>query len=33
LSDLEVARIPCVAVKCIDTGRNTDCEGMLLRIN
>jgi hypothetical protein len=30
---LEAARISGVAVKCIDTGRNTNCEGRLLRIN
>ncbi len=32
LRDLEAAGISGVAVKCIDTGRNTDCEGRLLRV-
>ena len=32
LSYVEVAGIGGVAVKCIDTTRNTDCEGRLLRV-
>ena len=33
LSVLEVGGIYGVAVKCIDTIRNTDCEGSLLDLN
>ena len=33
LSKLEVGGIDSVAVKCLDTRRNTDCEGILLQIN
>ena len=33
LSAVEVGGIDGVAVKCIDTIRNTDCEGSLLGLN
>ena len=33
LSTLEVGGIYGVAVKCIDTIKNTDCEGSLLGLN
>ncbi len=33
LSDGEAGGIPCVAVKCVDIGRNTSGEGGLLDIN
>lgn len=33
LSDIEVAGMCSVAVKCIDITQNTDCEGRLLSIN
>jgi hypothetical protein len=31
LNVVEVAGMGCVAVKCIEMTRNTDCEGRLLR--
>ena len=33
LSDVEAGGIPCVAVKCVEIGRNTSGEGGLLGIN
>ena len=33
LSTVEVGGTDGVAVKCLDTRRNTDCEGILLQIN
>ena len=33
LSEVEVGGIPCVAVKCVEIGRNTSGEGGLLGIN
>ncbi len=33
LNSVEVGGIDGVAVKCIDTIRNTDCEGSLLGLN
>ena len=33
LSEVEVGGIPCVAVKCIEIGRNTSGEGGLLGFN
>ena len=33
LSEVEVGGIPCVAVKCVEIGRNTSGEGGLLDIN
>ncbi len=33
LNSVEVGGIDGVAVKCIDTIRNTDCEGSLLDLN
>ena len=33
LSDVEAGGIPCVAVKCVEIGRDTSGEGGLLDIN
>ncbi len=33
LSEVEVGGIPGVAVKCVEIGRNTSCEGGLLGFN
>ena len=33
LGDLEVGGMGGVAVKCIDTTQNSDCEGSLLEVN
>ena len=33
LSEVEVGGIPCVAVKCVEIGRNTSGEGGLLGFN
>ena len=33
LSEVEAGGIPCVAVKCVEIGRNTSGEGGLLGIN
>ena len=33
LSEVEVGGIPCVAVKCVEIGRNTSGEGGLLDDN
>ena len=33
LSDVEAGGIPCVAVKCVEIGRNTSGEGGLLGFN
>ena len=33
LSEVEAGGIPCVAVKCVEIGRNTSGEGGLLDIN
>ena len=33
LSEVEAGGIPCVAVKCVEIGRNTSGEGGLLGFN